>query len=420
MDSGSHRRIPNIPLIALLLTVAVAWAPPGVRAWQQDKPRTVRGVVFDDANGNGLRDGNERGVSGVVVSDQAGVTQTAGDGTYELAPAENRSVVFISLPDGWLAPAGFWQLLKFDGTAARADFALRPRPGHAEFTFIHASDTHLSPRSLPRMRLLRAIVERERPAFVLITGDLVLDALRVPEAEARGHYDLLAAELAQFTVPVFAVPGNHEIFGIERHRSLVSPQHPLYGKGMYRHYLGPNYFSFTWGGVHFVGLDTADVDDLWYYGHIDAAQLAWLKKDLAAIQPGTPVVTFNHIPLASAVDALHGLEENEPAPSVIRVNGRAQYRHIVSNTAELLQALTPHRLEIALGGHMHTPESLLYQTKNGPVRFHQAGAVLGPGGAGGMTFPSGVTLYRVRGGRVDNGTFLPLDGTPPSAPPVAP
>ena len=38
---------------------------------------------------------------------------------------------------------------------------------------------------------------------------------------------------------VWSVPGNHEIFGIERHSSLVSPAHPLYGKAMYRQRLGP-------------------------------------------------------------------------------------------------------------------------------------------------------------------------------------
>lgn len=403
------RKFPSLPLIALALAALVAWPLFGAHAWLQEARRTVRGTVFIDANGNDRRDADERGVSGVVVSDQTAVTQTAGDGGYELAATEKSSVVFISLPDGWIAPAGFWQSLKFESDQAPLDFALRPREKSAEFIFIHASDTHLSSQSLPRIRRLREIVEREKPAFLLITGDLVRDALRVPEAEARGYYDLLTAELAKFTVPVWTVPGNHEIFGIERHQSLVSTQHPLYGKGMYRKYLGPNYFSFTWGGVHFIGLDTADVDDLWYYGHIDAPQLAWLKKDLAAVAPGTPMVTFNHIPLASAVDALHGYDEAEPAPSVIRVNGRAQYRHTVSNTAELLQALAPHRLEIALGGHMHTPETLLYQTENGPVRFHQTGAVVAPNEAGGLKFPSGVTLYRVRSGKVDNGTFLPLD-----------
>ena len=97
-----------------------------------------------------------------------------------------------------------------------------------------------------------------------MTGDLVRDALRVGEEEARGYYDLYTQEVPRFPMPVWSVPGNHEIFGIERHLSLVSPKHPLYGKGMYRQRLGPNYYSFTHGGVHFVGLDSVDVADLWY------------------------------------------------------------------------------------------------------------------------------------------------------------
>lgn len=402
--------INRLPLTAVVILAGIVLASPHeVCAWQPESRNIVRGSVFHDANGNGRRDTDERGVAGVAVSDQAAVTQTTADGSYEFPATEKSSVVFVSLPDGWSAPAGFWQALKFENSEARADFPLRPRARSADFIFIHASDTHLSQTSLPRIRRLREIVEREKPAFLLITGDLVRDALRVSEADARGYYDLLLTELAKFTVPIFTVPGNHEIFGIERHHSLVSAQHPLYGKGMYRKYLGPNYFSFTWGDVHFVGLDTADIDDLWYYGHIDAAQLAWLKEDLAAIPAEMPVVTFNHIPLATAVEVLNGYTDDPPAPSLIRVGGKTQYRHVVSNTAELLQSLAPHRLEIALGGHMHSAETLVYQTKDGPMRFHQTGAVVAPSNAGGLAFTSGVTLYRVHDGKVDKGTFLPLD-----------
>jgi hypothetical protein len=43
---------------------------------------------------------------------------------------------------------------------------------------------------------MREMVDSLQPAFVLITGDLVRDALRVPEEEARGYYELLERELA--------------------------------------------------------------------------------------------------------------------------------------------------------------------------------------------------------------------------------
>ena len=117
-----------------------------------------------------------------------------------------------------------------------------------------------------------------------------------------------------FRCPSGAYPGNHEIFGIERHLSLVSSKHPLYGKGMYRQRLGPNYYSFTHGGVHFVGLDSVDIADLWYYGHVDDVQLAWLKADLSHVPADTPVVTFNHIPFATAIDGVGGIKTTARHP----------------------------------------------------------------------------------------------------------
>lgn len=414
-------------LTAFAVALVASLLIPSAAIHAQQAKRTVRGSVYEDANGNGRRDEVEKGIARVSVSDQASVVLTGDDGRYQIEVAPAASVIFISVPDGWNAPAGFWRALRGQGEGSggngesrqstgsdntrdlRVDFALRARPKTAEFIFIHASDTHLQASSLPRIRRLREIVERERPAFVLITGDLVRDALRVSEAEARGYYEMFAAEIARFPVPVWTVPGNHEIFGIERQLSRVSKEHPLYGEQMYRHYLGSNYYSFTWGGVRFIGLDTADIADLWYYGHIDAAQMEWLKKDLAAVAPGAPVVTFNHIPLASATDGIYGYRDEEPAPTLIRVNGKMQYRHLVSNTEELLTLLRPFRLEIALGGHMHARESLAYPTSNGTVRFHQASAVVGPAQLPGITVPSGVTLYRVRDGKIDDGTFIPLD-----------
>lgn len=412
------RATPNWPAaFAVVLVASLLFPAANSRAQQAEQ--VVRGSVYDDANGNGRRDGREKGIARVSVSDQASVVQTREDGSYQLEVAPAAGVIFVSVPEGWIPSGSFWRALDRASAsgAAPVDFALRARPKTGEFTFIHASDTHLQASSLPRIRRLREIVERERPAFVLITGDLVRDALRVPEEEARGYYEMFMAEIARFPVPVWTVPGNHEIFGIERQRSGVSKEHPLYGKQMYRHYLGPNYYSFTWAGVRFIGLDTADVDDFWYYGHIDAAQLEWLKKELATLSPGATVVTFNHIPLASATDGIYGYRDEEPAPTLIRVNGRMQYRHLVSNTEELLALLRPFRLEIALGGHMHARESLAYPTASGVVRFHQASAVVGPAQLPGITVPSGVTLYRVRDGKIDDGTFIPLDPPQPATPP---
>jgi predicted MPP superfamily phosphohydrolase len=386
-------------LIAPLLGAPAPPAPPA-------PAHPLRGVVFEDANRNGRRDSGEAGVAGVAVSDQHGVAVTGADGRYELTLAAGARLAFVSVPDGFSSKRRWVPL---DSADVPVDFALEPRAKSSTFTFLHASDTHLDEKSLPRMRRLREIVEKEKPDFVILTGDLVRDALRVPEAKAQGYYDMVVAELARFPVPVFTVPGNHEMFGIERHLSLVSRENPLYGRAMYRRMLGPDSYSFDWGGLHFVGLDTVDIEDLWYYGHVDKEQLAWLEKDLARVPAATPVVTFNHIPLATSIDALAGYVDDGPAPSLIRIDGHMQYRHVVSNTGDVLAKIAPHRLEIALGGHMHVRETIALETTLGRVRFSQTAAVVGPTEAAGLSFVSGVTLYHVRDGHVDDGTFLPLD-----------
>jgi len=283
---------------------------------------------------------------------------------------------------------------------------LRVSPSQGTFTFIHASDPHVSAQSVGRLQQVRTLVDKQRPDFVLMTGDLVRDALRVGEEEARGYYDLYTGEVRQFPVPVWSVPGNHENFGIERHLSLVSAKHPLYGKGMYRARLGPNYYSFNYGGIHFVGLDSVDISDLWYYGHVDDVQLAWLKADLAQAPADAPVVTFNHIPFVTAVDGVNGFEEDGPAPTLIKVGGRMQFRHVVSNLNDVLAAIGSKEWPLALGGHMHTRESITFASAV-RTRFHQAAAVVGPNR---NTIPatSGVTLYRVKNRVIDDGEFIPL------------
>ena len=367
-------------------------------------PAPVAGVVFDDANRNGQRDAGERGLAAVAVSNGREVVQTAADGGYSL-PHGPYGIVFVSQPDGYAAAADFWRTVSPSSTRP-ADFGLTARAASATFTFIHASDTHVSPQTLGRLQQLRAIAEKHRPDFVLVTGDLVRDALRVGEEEARGYYDLYVQEVRRFPVPVWSVPGNHENFGIERHLSLVSPTHTLYGKGMYRQRLGPNYYSFTHGGVHFVGLDSVDIADLWYYGHVDGVQLAWLKADLAHVPSGTPVVTFNHIPFATALEGLNGYRDDGAAPTLIEVGGRTVFRHIVSNFSDVLASIGSREWPLALGGHVHTRESISFGSAV-RTRFHQAAAVVGRTDNA-VPATSGVTLYRVKNRAIDDGEFIPL------------
>jgi hypothetical protein len=406
----SMRRPVVAPLAALALaSLVVAWArPPRARV-------ETRGSVFLDRDADGLRDAGEPGLAGIRVSNQDTVVVTDVAGAFRL-PSAGHGVAFVTVPSGHRATGPWWRHV--DASGAPLAFALAARAPVREFAFVHASDTHVSDASVHRMRRLRALVDSIRPAFALVTGDLVRDALRVPEAEATGYYELFEREARQFATPLHTVPGNHEIFGIERERSKVAADHPLLGKAMYRRFRGPDYYSFDHGGVHFVALNTVDIHDgQWYHGHVDSLQLAWLERDLALVGPTTPVVTFDHIPFYSALEIIHGYSDEPPAPSLITIAGRPTFRHTVSNARVVLAALAARRHVLALGGHVHARERLQYEVEGRPVRFEQSAATVGPSEAGGMKLRSGFTLYRVRDGIIDAGRFVPLDSATRSSTP---
>ena len=393
-------------MYALTMLTALLIAPSICVAQTRD----ISGSVFVDSNHNGVFDRGERGVAQVVVSNQDAVVTTDASGSYRLSRGTT-GVMFISVPDGYQATRTFWRSVS--DTTTTLDFSVSPVRQTTTFTFIHASDTHIAQAVLSRTQRFRALADSLNPAFVIITGDLVRDALRVGEPEATGYYELFGREAALFKNPVWTIPGNHENFGIERDKSKVAVTHPLYGRKMYRHYRGPDYYSFNYGGVHFVGLNSVDIDDKWYYGHVDSAQIAWLERDLTMVPPAMPVVTFNHIPFFSSSEILAGYTDEGLAPTLITVNGKTTFRHTVSNAREVLALLRKHRHVLALGGHIHAGEHIEYEADNIRTMFNQAPAIVGPRTSAGVQFPSGFTLYTVRDGVLDGGRFLLLATDPP-------
>ena len=369
--------------------------------------RNISGFVFEDINHNGTKDKNEPGIKGVAVSDQVNVVATGEDGAYKLSGSKGYGIVFISQPDGYKSNDTFWKTLDTSKADVSVNFSLTKTKVVSSFTFIHASDTHISPASIDRMKMLEHITDSVKPDMMLITGDLIKDALRVNESTARGLYELFKSEKPKINTTVWLVPGNHEIFGIERHLSLVSSSNPLYGRKMYRYYFGPDYYSFNYGGVHFIALNSLDFEDLWYYGKIDSVQLEWLKKDAALVSPKTPIVTFQHVPLYSGGLSIQNYEGYGPGRTVELEKGVIQYRHVVSNPQEVLAILKNHNYPLALAGHHHFQQKFSFAGMQ--TRFEQTAAVVGPSEEGELKMPSGVMVYSVKDGKIDEGKFIPLD-----------
>ena len=372
----------------------------------------LHGVVYADANANGNRDASEKGMRGVVVSNQNDVVVTDSLGRFEI-PGSTTGIVFVSVPDGYRSSGAFWRAAT--ASPASIEFGLVPQAQPRTFSFVHGSDSHIAPENVERFRRFRQATDSLNPAFALMGGDLVRDAMSQTEAKARSYFDLYATESKAFHTPVFNVPGNHDHFGIIPSRSHADPSNPFYNRGMYRQYFGPDYYSFTYGGVHFIGLNTISPDDSAYYGDVDSLQLAWLKRDLAQVPAEMPIVTFNHIPLMAGWVTLLPYDEDPLVATLANVKGKKRYRHTVGNVLDVVEAMRGHRYVLALGSHMHAAERLSFVTDGVQLRSEISAAIVGGNDLGAATFPSGFTLYTVRNGAIDAGRFFRLD--PPGAKP---
>ena len=308
----------------------------------------VKGTVFEDTNGNSVQDNNEKGIANVAVSDQIDVVVTDKDGNYTLSTTSDFPYVYVSQPSGYVG--NFFNLKSSD-----VNFPLKKIKDQSHFKFIHASDTHVDSLNLPRMARFRQMADSIGADFVVISGDLIRDALRQTEETASNYYKMYVNEISKFKMPVYSALGNHEIFGIERDKSLVSENHPLYGKKMYRNFLGPNYYSFNYGGIHFISLDNVDYQNLYYFGGVDSLELKWLEKDIKSLPKSTRVVTFQHIPFMSPGFSFQDFENDIfYGPQLLKHGDKMYHRHIARNLDDVLKCIGDHPYLLSLSGHYHS------------------------------------------------------------------
>tara|TARA_R110002167_G_scaffold27871_8_gene94573 strand:- start:915 stop:2078 length:1164 start_codon:yes stop_codon:yes gene_type:complete len=363
----------------------------------------VKGVVFEDLNGNSIKDKGEHGIPKVAVSDQLTTVLTDKEGEFQLNANADFPYVMISQPTGYIGAY-------YQQKSPELAFPLQKSGSQNHFKFIHASDTHVDSLNLPRMQRFRQLADSVAADFIIISGDLVRDALRVSETVAAGYYELFVSEIKKFGMPVYNGVGNHEIFGIERDKSLVSSEHPLYGKKMYRKYLGPDYYSFNYGGIHFMSIDAVDYQNLYYYGGIDSLQLDWFSSDIAPIAKDTPIITFNHIPLVSAGFTFQDFGNDVfYGPQLLVQEGSLAHRHIVFNFNALQKRIGNRPYPLALSGHYHAAQESTFIGSH--TQFAQTSAITRPDSFryNGFEIRSGFTLYEVKNGKIISSVFIPLN-----------
>ena len=213
-----------------------------------------------------------------------------------------------------------------------------PQHDHA-LRFVQISDSHIGfdkPANTDVTATLRAAIAKikadpEPPAFVLHTGDLT-------HLSKPAEFDTLQQVLSELSVPVFYVPGEHDVLADDGKSFLQR-----YGKGT----LGAGWHSFDKDGVHFIGL--VNVVDLKAggLGTLGRDQLEWLEKDVRHLKSSTPIVVFAHIPLWSVYPEWGwGTDDSERALSHLKRFGSVS----------------------VLNGHIHQ----VMQKIEGHVTFHTA------------------------------------------------
>ena len=285
-------------LLAGLSPVAFAAAEP------------IHGTVFDDANGNGLRDAGEEGIPQVGVSNGVAVVATDSDGVYAL-DVSGDAEIFVIKPSQWRTgfdpvtklsrhfyvhrPEGSPET-KYPGVAqtgplpASLDFSLYPQDENGSFTVLCFGDTQ--PRNQQEVDFISHDVLEEligtKAAFGMTLGDLSFDNLdMLPQ---------IAQSVGTLGIPWYHVIGNHDI-------NYDTPDFAREAE-TYTRVFGPQYYSFNHGKVHFLVLNDIhwDVDTKEYHGEFGADQLTFIERDLALVPKDYLIVPLMHIPLQDVVD----------------------------------------------------------------------------------------------------------------------
>jgi Icc protein len=270
------------------------------------------------------------------------------------------------------------------GCAASARAGRDPRAPR-DFDAVVMTDVHLEKGELAVSKFRKTLAEIDalQPAFVWDLGDMCL----YPNG-GQTYLDCVR----QLRAPLHACPGNHDI--------ALNDTNP---RRLFQECFGPTYYSFDFGGVHFISLDGNTVVQRQGKNTIDACldpdQIAWLQADLAATEPRTPIVCGIHIPIVSTyIERCGGgtfPKDFAIAPQFNRA--RAEM---------LIELLGRYNVKLVLQGHAHENE----RTTVRGIEFVSSISVCGSWWRSGTGFergvdevPRGYRVIEVRDGRIRHG-----------------
>ena len=249
------------------------------------------------------------GIPGVLVSDGAEIVETDGRGVYQIASQKRWKYVFVIIPSGYMPPLQgmlpeFHAALDEAGAVElpeRRDFVL-DKVDNNNFTLFVLGDMHLANRNKDLSQfdavakdLVATMAETSGPKYLLTLGDMTWDLYWTPPNSFCFPEYIGIAEKYLSGEYVFHTMGNHD--------NDPAGAGDFNKAFRYVRDIGPTFFSFNIGRVHFIVLDDIDFNNTEagnrsdYKANLTAEQMQWLAKDLSYVPKGSRLVISSHIPV---------------------------------------------------------------------------------------------------------------------------
>jgi hypothetical protein len=291
-----------------------------------------------------VKDAQEKGISGVVVTDGTNCSTTDSNGNYSLQSTNEAKFVYITIPSGYEIPtdhhiARFYQKIIPVKGIFSADFILAKmvQDDKKHFTIVWADPQINNQEQAELMHKLVVSDTRQHakellkkgPVTGIAAGDISWDAPAIiPEYKKAVEHT---------GIPFFQVLGNHDM-DINTRSDEASDK-------TFKEYFGPSWYSFNRGEAHYVVLDNVFyyADGYNYIGYITEKQFKWLEQDLAAVKPGSLVFVSMHISAYTEEKRRYGRKADHPGS-------------ITSNRKFLYELLKPYQAHL-LTGHTHYNEN---------------------------------------------------------------
>lgn len=290
-------KINQINLRVVYTTVLIIFSVVYVNA------QTASGVVYNDQNENGFRDGGEQGIVNVCVSNGKDVVRTDSKGKWIL-PITDDTGLFVIKPQDYAVPVNknmipqHYYLHKPNGSPKSKikgvdptgklpnsiDFPLIYKPEPKKFSALFFGDTQTATAEEVNY-LNHDIVEDligTNAKFGVTLGDIV--------GNDPGLFNEISEGISQMEIPWYYVYGNHD----DNHEAVKNE----YRDETFERYFGPSNFAFEVGEVVFIGFnDVFFKPNGKYKAYFSPNQVAFLKNYLEFVADDKLVVLMMHIPI---------------------------------------------------------------------------------------------------------------------------